>query len=118
VHRYTYRAQWCPDHDEYIASCGEMPFVSRLAPTAHEAIAEVEQAVDEYVTAMRTRGDDPPPPLTERNYSGTIVVRTSPVLHARLAIEAVEQRVSMNQLIVYKLAGRQLSSGFGPFGFD
>ncbi len=95
-----------------------MPFVSRRARTAYEAVAEVEQAVDEYVTAMRTRGEDPPTPLTERNYSGTIVVRTSPVLHARLAIEAIEQRVSMNQWIVQKLADRQLGSSLRPFGFD
>ncbi|SON60693.1 hypothetical protein MSIMFI_02193 [Mycobacterium simulans] len=66
---------------------------------------------------LRGTGEEPPTPLTERNYSGTIVIRTSRALHARLAIEAAEQRVSMNQLVVQKLSGRQLG-GFGSFPFD
>ena len=37
-------------------------------------------------------------------YSGKFLVRTSPALHARLAVEAAEQNVSMNQWAVQKLA--------------
>jgi predicted HicB family RNase H-like nuclease len=59
-----------------------------------------------------------PPPFSERSYSGTLVVRTSPELHARLALEATEQRVSMNQWIVQKLSGRTPNSGFRLSGFD
>jgi predicted HicB family RNase H-like nuclease len=97
VSRYTYRAQWCPEYDEYIAVCTELPFLSRRAPTGHEAIASIEDAVDQHVASMQRSGETPPTPLTERNYSGTLVIRTSPALHARLAIEAAEQGVSMNQ---------------------
>jgi predicted HicB family RNase H-like nuclease len=32
------------------------------------------------------------------------VVRTSPVLHARLVVEAADQNVSMNQWVVQKLS--------------
>ncbi|HWT49513.1 MAG TPA: type II toxin-antitoxin system HicB family antitoxin [Mycobacterium sp.] len=71
------------------------------------AVAAVEQAVNQA-----------PRPLSERSYSGTFVVRTSPALHARVALEATEPRVSMNQWIDQKLSGRQLSGGLGPFGFD
>jgi predicted HicB family RNase H-like nuclease len=118
VSRYTFRVQWCPDYDEYIGSCIELPFLSRRAPTAHEAVMAIDQAADQHVADMRAAGDEPPASLTERNYSGKIVVRTSPVLHARLVIEAIEQRVSMNQWIVQKLADRQLGSSLRPFGFD
>jgi HicB-like protein involved in pilus formation len=59
-----------------------------------------------------------PTPLCERRYSGTFLVRTSPELHARLALEASEERVSMNQWIVQKLSGRTPSDTFGLFGFD
>jgi predicted HicB family RNase H-like nuclease len=34
------------------------------------------------------------------------VVRTSPQLHAKLIIEAIEQGVSLNHWVVQKLAGR------------
>ncbi len=45
-------------------------------------------------------GDTPPAPLTERCYSGSFTVRTSPSLHARLVVEAGEQGVSLNQWVV------------------
>ncbi len=47
--------------------------------------------------------------LSERNFSGRFIVRTSPALHARLSMEATEQAVSLNQWVVQKLAGRQPS---------
>jgi predicted HicB family RNase H-like nuclease len=52
-------------------------------------------------------GTIPPAPLTDRQYSGEFHVRTSPSLHSRLAVEAAEQRVSLNQWVVQKLAERR-----------
>jgi HicB family len=40
-------------------------------------------------------------------YSGNLRVRTSPALHSRVAVEAVEQGVSLNQWVVQKLADRK-----------
>jgi predicted HicB family RNase H-like nuclease len=71
-----------------------------------EAIAAVEQSADEYIAECEELDEEPPAPLTERKYSGKFVVRTSPALHARLAVEAAEQNVSMNQWAVQKLADR------------
>ncbi|GFG73297.1 type II toxin-antitoxin system HicB family antitoxin [Mycobacterium botniense] len=110
MNHYTYRAEWWPEHGEYAGRCLEFPRLSRWAPTLREAIAAIEQAVDEVIAERQAAGDEVPAPLTERKYSGTFVVRTSPALHARLAVEAAEQGVSMNQLVIQKLAGRQPSS--------
>jgi predicted RNase H-like HicB family nuclease len=101
---YTYRAEWSPEHGEYAGRCIEFPLLSRLAPTPQEAIADIEQAVDKLIAEREATGDEVPRPLTERQYSGKFVVRTSPALHARLAVEAAEQGVSMNQWVVQKLA--------------
>jgi predicted HicB family RNase H-like nuclease len=106
VDRYSYRAQWSPTFGEYVGVCVELPYLRREAPTAPEAIAAIEQATREHVESMRASGQSAPTPLSERNYSGTFVVRTSPELHGRLTLEAIEQRVSMNQWIVQKLSGR------------
>jgi predicted HicB family RNase H-like nuclease len=103
VNRYTYRAEWSSEFGEYIARCLELPWLSQRAPTLQEAIASVEQSVDEY---LAERDGDIPRPLTDRKFSGKFVVRTSPMLHARLAVEAAEQNVSMNQWVVSKLADR------------
>jgi predicted HicB family RNase H-like nuclease len=103
VNRYTYRAEWSSEFGEYIGRCLELPWLSQRAPTLQEAIASVEQSVDEH---LAERDGDLPRPLTDRNFSGKFVVRTSPMLHARLAVEAAEQNVSMNQWVIQKLAGR------------
>jgi predicted HicB family RNase H-like nuclease len=101
----TYRAEWSSGHGEYVGRCIELPWLSRWAPTLQEAIADVEQAVDEYVAALEDDGDVPTP-ITERKYSGKFMVRTSPTLHARLAVEAAEQNVSINHWVVQKLSDR------------
>jgi predicted HicB family RNase H-like nuclease len=106
VNRYTYRAEWSPEQCEYVGRCIELPWLSRWAPSMQQAMAAVEQAADEFIAAREGDGEDVPTPLTERKYSGRFLVRTSPALHARLAVEAAEQNVSMNQWAVQKLADR------------
>lgn len=109
MNRYTYRVEWAAEQREYYGCCIELPFVSRRAPSMREAVAAVEDAVDEYLAARELEGGDVPEPITERRYSGTFLVRTSPALHARLALEAAEQNVSMNQWVVQKLADRPIA---------
>jgi predicted HicB family RNase H-like nuclease len=62
--------------------------------------------IDETLAEMQDFGDAPPPSLTDRRYSGSFTVRTSPARHARLRVEAAEQSVSLNKWVVQKLAGR------------
>jgi predicted RNase H-like HicB family nuclease len=106
MNHYTYRAEWSPDHHEYVGRCIELPLLSHWAPTMQEAMAGVECAVDEHIGERYEAGDDVPTPLTERQYSGKFIVRTSAALHARLAVEAAEQNVSLNHWVVQKLADR------------
>jgi predicted HicB family RNase H-like nuclease len=106
MNRYTYRAEWSAEHGEYVGRCIELPWLSKWAPTMQRAIADVEQAVNEYVAECEADDHEPPAPITERKFSGKFVVRTSPALHARLAVEAAEQNVSLNQWAVQKLADR------------
>ena len=82
--------------------------LSASARTAQQAIARIEAAVDEYLREMdEVFGGEPPTPLTEHIYSGRFMIRTSRALHARLTMEAAEQRVSLNQWVVQKLAERK-----------
>ncbi len=115
---YTFRAEWSRHYNESVGVCVELPYPRREAPTAPEAVAAIEQALEEHLGCLRSCGDPIPTPLSERNYSGTFSVRTSPELHGRLALEAIEQGISMNQWIVQKLSGRAPSSTFGLSGFD
>jgi predicted HicB family RNase H-like nuclease len=103
MNRYTYRAEWSSEFREYISRCLELPWLSQRAPTLTEAVAGIERAVDEY---LAERDGDGPRPLTDRKFSGRFLVRTSPMLHARLTVEPAEQNVSLNQWVVQKLADR------------
>jgi predicted HicB family RNase H-like nuclease len=105
--RYTYRVEWSSRSEQYVARCLELPRISESAPAASEAIVRAEQAVADYVAEMdATFGGQPPTPLTDHDFSGTFLVRTSPELHERLTMEAAEQHVSLNQWTVQKLANR------------
>ncbi|MEO8816127.1 MAG: type II toxin-antitoxin system HicB family antitoxin [Mycobacterium sp.] len=110
MNHYAYRAEWSREHGQYVGRCIELPWLTHWAPTAQDAIVGVERDVDEFSAEREAAGEDVPAPLAEREYSGKFVVRTSPVLHARLAVEAAEQRVSMNQWVVQKLVNRPSSS--------
>jgi predicted HicB family RNase H-like nuclease len=90
----------------HLGRCVEFPLQFSRAPTAQEAIRLVELDVAALVAEYVADGATPPPALSDRRSSGKFVVRTSPQLHAKLTIEASEQRVSLNHWVVQKLAGR------------
>jgi predicted HicB family RNase H-like nuclease len=106
VNNYTYRAEWCSETAAHLGRCVEFPLQFSRAPTAQEAIRLVELDVAALVAEYVADGATPPPALSDRRSSGKFVVRTSPQLHAKLTIEASEQRVSLNHWVVQKLAGR------------
>lgn len=110
--QYTYRAMWSPDERCYIGYCLEFDGLRERGPTAGEAIAAIEKLVNDDVAAAQPLGWEPPRSRTDREYSGKFVLRISPDLHARLAVEAAERRVSLNQWVVQKLVNRPDLSGF------
>lgn len=109
---YTYRAMWSPAAGSYVGTCLEFPGLRQHRETAGEAIAAIEKIVREDVAAATADGWTAPESLTDREYSGRFVLRISPELHALLAVEATEQRMSLNQWVVQKLVGRNDFRGF------
>lgn len=65
-------------------------------------VDELEQAfkdsVDDYLDWYRELGEEP-----QRSYSGKFQVRMSTELHAKLALEAAQSEMSLNDLILRKL---------------
>ena len=79
------------------------PF-ARLFPTAKDRAAFANtpesRAIDETIDSL----PDPPVSPQRREYSGKFNVRIPKSLHAALAREAEAEGVSLNQLVVTKLA--------------
>jgi predicted HicB family RNase H-like nuclease len=62
------------------------------------------------IEALMNELPDPPVRPLPKEYSGKFNVRIPKALHAELVVEASEQGVSLNQLVVTKLA-RRLQAG-------
>lgn len=103
--RYTYRVVWSEDDEEFVGTVAEFPSLSWLEEEQSAALSGITDLVAEVLEDMGKSGETPPPPLSERDFSGKFMVRTSPALHRRLAIEAHEQGVSLNMLVNQKISG-------------
>lgn len=105
VDHYTYRVTWSPDDGEHLALCAEFPSLSWLAATPEAALKGIRQMVSEVLADMKASGEAAPVPLAEKHYSGEFRVRIPPEVHRALAMQAAEQRISLNRLASAKLAG-------------
>jgi len=101
---YTYRVLWSEEDQEHVALCSEFPSLSWLAPTPESALRGIRKTVVEVVADMLDNGEMVPEPLASRKFSGKFMVRVPPEVHRHLAIEAAEEKVSLNRLVSAKLA--------------
>lgn len=72
--------------------------------TFQEAYEGIREAMEGWIEAKLENGFTVPMPLDTGNYSGKFVVRLPKSLHGRLAMEAEQEGVSLNQYALYKLA--------------
>ncbi|MNR29731.1 HicB family protein [compost metagenome] len=57
------------------------------------------------INDLLAQGETPPQALAERVFSGKLVLRMTPEQHRRLAINAIEEGVSLNGYLCSRLAG-------------
>lgn len=103
ISHYTYRVTWSVEDQEFVATCLEFPSLSWLAETQVDALTGLEKVIAETIEDMNSEGEPIPDPLSERSFSGKFNLRVGEALHRRLAIEAAEEKLSINQLIVRRL---------------
>ena len=72
--------------------------------TLEELYEGLNEAMEGYIEVKLENGLQLPVPEMTENYSGRFNVRLPKSLHQRLAIEADKEGVSLNQLVLYKLA--------------
>jgi predicted HicB family RNase H-like nuclease len=104
VDRYTYRVFWSDEDQEFIGLCAEFPSLSWLDESDAKALHGIKNVVREVLQDMESTDESPPVPITEKPYSGEIRVRMPPALHRRLALQAAEEKTSINKLIVRQLS--------------
>lgn len=102
---YTYRVRWSAEDAAYIGTVAELPSLSWAAEQQADAFVGIRALVADVLDDMLTNGENPPPAIADRSYSGKFMVRLTPEAHRQLAIEAAEQHVSINRLAASRLIG-------------
>ena len=101
---YTYRVTWSEEDNEYVGLCAELPSLSWLSKTPESALKGIRNTVAEVINDMKENGEEIPPPIANKNYSGKFMVRFPPEVHRSLAIQAAESGVSINRLVSSRLS--------------
>ncbi|MDI3317670.1 MAG: toxin-antitoxin system HicB family antitoxin [Bacillota bacterium] len=106
---------------EYLARIPELPGCHASGSTPMEALAELEDVAEGWLSVMKEAGEPVPPPAA---YSGRLTLRMPKWLHRQLAEAAELEQVPLNQYIVSLLAlatgrwgsGQGRTSDDGPVG--
>lgn len=88
----------------YYASVLEMDGCQSTGDTFQEAYESLRDAMEGWIETKLANGFPVPAPISAGDYSGKFVLRLPKTLHARLAIEAAKEGVSLNQYALYKLS--------------
>ena len=86
------------------ASILEFDGCQSTGETFIEAYDGLMEAMEGWIETKLESGFAVPSPLDSNKFSGKYVVRLPKSLHARLAIEAEKEGVSLNQYTLYKLS--------------
>ena len=88
----------------YHASVLEFDGCQSTGDTFQEAYDGLLEAVEGWIETKLENGFPIPAPLDSNKFSGKFVVRLPKSLHARLALEAEKEGISLNQYTLYKLS--------------
>ena len=88
----------------YFASVLELDGCMSDGATPEEAYANIREAMEGWIETKLEGGFNVPQPIDAETYSGRFVLRIPKTLHARLAMEAAKDGVSLNQYALYRLS--------------
>ncbi|MBN2038870.1 MAG: toxin-antitoxin system HicB family antitoxin [Spirochaetes bacterium] len=101
---FTYRVTWSEDDKEYVGLCTEFPGLSWLDHSPESALKGIRDTVADVINDMKKNSEPIPEPVASRQYTGKFIVRVTPDVHKKLAIEAAESGVSLNRIVSAKLS--------------
>lgn len=104
---YLYSVGWSEEDDAFIARVAEFPSLAAHGDTQEKALTEIKGVVKFVLSDLKKNEEPIPEPLGKRSFSGRLVLRMPEYLHRKLAFEASQQGVSLNQLLNLKLESSQ-----------
>lgn len=101
---YLYSTQWDNQKQQFKAWVAEFPHLFGYGSSLGRALNSVKTKVHNELERLAQAGEEIPEPLSMKTYSGKLILRMSETLHRKLAQEATQDGVSLNQFINLKLA--------------
>lgn len=94
--QYLKIVEWSEEDRCYVGRCPELMLGGVHGKNEQKVFAELCVAIDEWIAIANQDGDELPPGLAGKKYSGKFNLRLGSGLHERLAIEAVKEGMSLN----------------------
>jgi len=88
----------------YFATVQEFDGCMSHGDTYSEAFENIHEAMEGWIQTKLENGFVVPQPIDDSKFSGKFVLRVPKTLHARLAMEAEKEGVSLNQYALYRLS--------------
>jgi len=88
----------------YFATVLELDGCMSDGATPEEAYTNIREAMEGWIETKLEGGFHVPEPIDAEKFSGRFVLRIPKTLHARLAMEAAKDGVSLNQYALYRLS--------------
>lgn len=103
---YNYIVQPIKDEsgEYFYARVLEFDGCQSTGETFEEAYENLKEAMEGWIETKLEAGLDIPLPVGYDDFSGKFIVRIPKSLHYKLAVEAEQEGVSLNQYAVYKLS--------------
>lgn len=103
---YNYIVQPIKDEsgEYFYARVLELDGCQSTGETFEEAYENLKEAMEGWIETKLENGFDIPLPVGYDDFSGKFVVRIPKSLHYKLAVEAEQEGVSLNQYALYKLS--------------
>jgi len=102
--KYAIMVAYSDEDEGYIATVPELPGCSAYGDTEEEAIKEIKVAASLWLSAARKVKRPIPEPIVEKKFKGRFPLRIPEDTRRRLELEAKRQGVSLNQLILHRIA--------------
>lgn len=100
---YLYSVGWSEKDETFVARVAEFPSLAAHGDTQEEALREIKDVIRFVLNDLKESSEPIPEPFGKRSFSGRLVLRMPEYMHRQLALEAMQQGISLNQLLNLKL---------------
>ncbi|HUS37494.1 MAG TPA: toxin-antitoxin system HicB family antitoxin [Verrucomicrobiae bacterium] len=101
--KYPKFVEWSEEDQCFIGRCPMLFDGAIHGQDEAKVYKELCETAEEWITILENDRTPPPNPKRKSAYSGKFMVRIDPTLHQRLALKAVAEGESLNNLIAKAL---------------